>query len=289
MNGVNQTKVNSFEEVNRELENIRKLLVDLPYYSGNGSPENIVSAKLGSFYSDLRNGDIYGKKSNDGKNSGWEILNESVASGIVASYGATQATATELTASINIISTCAVSLHAVRLNPAIKKQQVRNDGACILAVYPPTNGYINGLSQNAYFRVLPGNTIDFAFIDSLHAKTLETGSQQTKTNILPHSGTSWTAGNSAVIFYLDLDGKLYGEIQTDAVYAGGSNPTLTYTGVTFKTGIIQTFAVSTNSGGTLNGGQTNPGASTVVLWNSAGGTQWRFKTTRLELDSQTLI
>jgi hypothetical protein len=61
------------------------------------------------------------------------------------------------------------------------KQQIRNDGAYALAVYPATNHYINGLAQNAYFIILPGNSITFVAKDTTHWVTLETGWQESKT------------------------------------------------------------------------------------------------------------
>lgn len=43
-------------------------------YTGDGSPEGVVTAQLGSIYSDHASGVIYNKASGDGTNTGWAIL-----------------------------------------------------------------------------------------------------------------------------------------------------------------------------------------------------------------------
>jgi microcystin-dependent protein len=75
MKRVNQSiNINTFEDVQRELQNIRKLFIDIGYYNGSGSPENVVYAELGAIYRDTSSGRIYQKVSNNGGRSGWERL-----------------------------------------------------------------------------------------------------------------------------------------------------------------------------------------------------------------------
>jgi len=66
--------VEAVNDTNRELDNVRKFLEDLPLVFGNGSPENNVVAKLGALYVNLEGGTnttLYIKESNDKKADGW--------------------------------------------------------------------------------------------------------------------------------------------------------------------------------------------------------------------------
>lgn len=78
------------------------------YYTGSGSPEGIVVANTGSFYSDTIAGNMYVKISDNGLNTGWTTLN----TGVGASY--MQAT---LSAAYTC-GTCAATDH-VRFNKVL--------------------------------------------------------------------------------------------------------------------------------------------------------------------------
>jgi microcystin-dependent protein len=85
MKNVNETRPTNLEEVITEIDNLRTVVRDyLPYYSGNGSPENSEYAQIGAFYSDLKNGKMYQKKGTKGGRDGWEILG--VPPGVIEAY-----------------------------------------------------------------------------------------------------------------------------------------------------------------------------------------------------------
>lgn len=66
--------IEAINDINRELDNIRKYLEDLPLIFGVGSPQNEVVAKLGYLYVNQEGGtstSLYVKESNDLKKNGW--------------------------------------------------------------------------------------------------------------------------------------------------------------------------------------------------------------------------
>jgi hypothetical protein len=66
--------IDSINDINRELDNIRKFLEDLPLIFGIGSPQNEVVAKIGYLYVNQEGGTsttLYVKEDNDLKNNGW--------------------------------------------------------------------------------------------------------------------------------------------------------------------------------------------------------------------------
>jgi hypothetical protein len=211
---------------------------------------------------------------------------------ITAYAGGGQANAVQLTTYDNIVTVCATSGDSVKLDSVFAvntRRRITNNGDKICNLYPASGDDLGEGVDTAY-PILPGNTVEFIATTANSAwKCILGQNQKTSKLVLPHSGVSWTPGNSDCVIYRDFDGALYAEIQTDATYSGGSSPTLTYTGVVFKTGIIQTFQVSTNTSIYNNGGVTDGGASTVSLAAGASSTGWRFKTPRVELDSQTLV
>lgn len=74
MKNVKTQKVHSFEDVDRELQRITRLLQNLPVIWGEGSPENVEYGKRGTLYVDFKGGTsttLYIKESNDEGNSGW--------------------------------------------------------------------------------------------------------------------------------------------------------------------------------------------------------------------------
>ena len=73
MRRIRHKNVNSFEDVNRELERVYNVLKTIPIIFGKGSPENIEYGKPGTLYVDLNGGTsttLYVKETGEGK-SGW--------------------------------------------------------------------------------------------------------------------------------------------------------------------------------------------------------------------------
>lgn len=65
--------VNAFQ-LSPVLEDIDRLFQTLPIYSGNGDPESVVAAKIGSLFLRLDGGTsatLYVKESDDGGVTGW--------------------------------------------------------------------------------------------------------------------------------------------------------------------------------------------------------------------------
>ena len=66
--------IEAVNDINRELDNIRKFLEDLPIIFGSGDPEEQVAAPLGYAYLNQQGGastTLYIKETNDNKNDGW--------------------------------------------------------------------------------------------------------------------------------------------------------------------------------------------------------------------------
>ncbi len=81
----------------------------------------------------------------------------------ISAAGSTQATATALTACINLVST-ATSLQGVQLfnGQSTDSQIVYNDNTGVtIIVYPPTSGQINGLAANAGVQVANNTFAEF--------------------------------------------------------------------------------------------------------------------------------
>lgn len=78
----------------------------------------------------------------------------------ISAAGTTQATATALTAGINVVTTAAAS-SGVRLgNSEIGDQyEILNLGANAVMVYPPTSGQINNLSANTGFTLATNTAV----------------------------------------------------------------------------------------------------------------------------------
>jgi len=84
-----------------------------------------------------------------------------VATGVSAA-GTTQATATSLTANVNVIGTAAASSGVVvPASEAGDVIEVYNQGANALAVYPPGSEIIDALSASASFAVGAGKAATF--------------------------------------------------------------------------------------------------------------------------------
>lgn len=74
MKNVHKQKISSFEDCERAFKNIWLLLERLDIYTGIGSPENVVTAKIGSLYLRQDGGTsttLYVKESSNERNSGW--------------------------------------------------------------------------------------------------------------------------------------------------------------------------------------------------------------------------
>lgn len=66
--------IDAINDINRELDNLRKYAEDNPLIFGNGTPQNNVAAKLGMLYVSLDGGTsttLYVKESNDKDKNGW--------------------------------------------------------------------------------------------------------------------------------------------------------------------------------------------------------------------------
>lgn len=70
---IQRQKVSTFNDCNRELDNLRKRWEDNPLVFGHGSPEGKVRGKLGYIYSDRKNGLLYVKQSSDKALTGWVV------------------------------------------------------------------------------------------------------------------------------------------------------------------------------------------------------------------------
>lgn len=74
MKNISTAKVASFNDVNRELDNLRRALNSLNIYYGTGTPLNIVAAPVGSLYLNTDGGTsttLYVKTSGDNLVTGW--------------------------------------------------------------------------------------------------------------------------------------------------------------------------------------------------------------------------
>ena len=89
--------------------------------------------------------------------------------GITAYAGGGAANATQLTAGVNVVSTCATTADSVKL-PLVGSVGscvvVRNGGAAPCAVFPPTGGTVNGGSANAAFSVTNAKTAEFICVSA---------------------------------------------------------------------------------------------------------------------------
>ena len=94
----------------------------------------------------------------------------SLAAGIIARAGGTQALGTPLNAGINVIATCATGADSVLL-PASSgvgdELFIRNNGAASANVFPQVGGTINGAAANAALAVANGKTAIFKAISAL--------------------------------------------------------------------------------------------------------------------------
>lgn len=97
---------------------------------------------------------------------------------ITAHAGGGAGSATALTTSDNDVTTTASNFDSVILPTAVAGQSitVRNSGAAILSVFPPTGGTINGLAANASIDVAVGATVAFRGISTTAYKTNTTTS-----------------------------------------------------------------------------------------------------------------
>ena len=88
-----------------------------------------------------------------------KAINGDVNSAISAA-GTTQATATALTAGINVITTAAASSGVRLSNTEIGDEyEIFNLGANAVTVYPPTSGQINALSANTGFTLATNTAV----------------------------------------------------------------------------------------------------------------------------------
>lgn len=87
---------------------------------------------------------------------------------ITAHAGGGQGSATALTTSDNNVATCATNFDSVKLPTPVAGAAivVRNSGAAILSVFPPTSCTINGLAVNLSIDVAVGATVTFRGIST---------------------------------------------------------------------------------------------------------------------------
>lgn len=88
----------------------------------------------------------------------------------VTAAGGTQATATALNSSINIVTTCAIGANGVIL-PSFDVADtitVVNATAANLSVYPPVGGAISGASTNIPLTMAPNTKVEFLQTTSLN-------------------------------------------------------------------------------------------------------------------------
>ena len=94
----------------------------------------------------------------------------------VSAAGTTQATATLLTASVSVVTTCAAGA-GVRLpvTPTVSARDrltAANHTANTLACYPPTGGKLGAQTTNAPALIAPGKSADFVCLDGTNYAAL---------------------------------------------------------------------------------------------------------------------
>ncbi len=78
----------------------------------------------------------------------------------ISAAGTTQATATALTASVNVITTAGASSGVRLSNTEISDEyEILNLGANAVTVYPPTNGQINAIAANGGFTLATNTAV----------------------------------------------------------------------------------------------------------------------------------
>lgn len=98
-----------------------------------------------------------------------EMIGGSCVTGLTAGTTQTQAGATAMTGSYNVIGTCANLNDGVILPAAGKGSviMVRNNGAQTAKIYPPVGGAINGGSANAAITLTANTTAEFFFTSDI--------------------------------------------------------------------------------------------------------------------------
>ena len=83
-------------------------------------------------------------------------MNGTAINSAVTAAGTTQGTATAITGDINIVTTATSAQGVILYNGVIgDSQEVFNNTATDIRVYPPTGGNVNQLSTNAGFTLAP--------------------------------------------------------------------------------------------------------------------------------------
>jgi hypothetical protein len=75
MKRLTYNKVENFDDVNKELDNIRDIIKTMGIDFGVGTPEGKRYADYGTLYRNTKTGDLYIKRSNKEANTDWEYLN----------------------------------------------------------------------------------------------------------------------------------------------------------------------------------------------------------------------
>lgn len=99
-----------------------------------------------------------------------QAINGSVVTGITAGTTQTQAGATALTGTVNVVGTVAVANDGVIL-PVVEKGDnifVRNGGANTVKIYPPVGGAVNGGTANAAVTLAAGASTTFYYTSTIN-------------------------------------------------------------------------------------------------------------------------
>lgn len=91
----------------------------------------------------------------------------------VTAAGATQATATQLTAALNVVTTCTEAASGVLLpvNDLGDEIKICNATSSNLRVYPPVGGAFNGGTANIPYTMAPNSTEEFLQVGTANYST----------------------------------------------------------------------------------------------------------------------